>query len=109
MLCVALAGCSDTLESTVNGTVSYQGSPVGSAIIDFQNMGAGPSAAGFSDASGNFTLMTGSSQGLPAGKYQAAVIAPERSAVPTKYCGPATSGLVYDVVPGNNTINIELE
>ena len=109
LLAAALTGCGDGLESTVHGTVTYNESPVASAIVDFQNTAAGPSAAGYTDASGNYTLMTGSSQGLPAGTYKAAVIPPKGSDLPAKYHAPATSGLVYDVVPGKNTIHIELE
>ena len=89
--------------------MTYQGSPVESAILDFQNTGKGPSAAGFADASGKYTLLTGSTQGLPAGKYKVGVIPPKNSKVPEKYYAPATSGLEYDVVPGSNTIDIALE
>ena len=109
LLCVILAGCGEQLESTVQGTVTYQGSPLASAIIDFQNTKQGPSAAGFSDEGGYYSLKTGSTLGLPAGTYQAAVIAPTGSDVPKKYRASATSGLVYDVAPGKNTIHIELE
>jgi len=109
LLCASVAGCGDRLESTVTGTVTYQGSPLESAIIDFQNASKGPSAAGYTDAGGNFTLFTGGTKGLLSGPYKAAVTAPQGSDVPVKYCAPATSELEYDVTPGKNTINIHLQ
>ena len=109
VLCAILAGCGEQLESTVQGTVTYQGSPLASAIIDFQNTKQGPNAAGFTDEDGYYSLKTGSTLGLPAGTYQAAVIAPAGSDITKKYRGSAKSGLVYDVAPGKNTIHIELK
>lgn len=115
---------------TVTGKVTKDGMPV-AAQVSFK--GETSSASGVSDAStGIYTLSSGESEGVLAGKYQIAVSeissavdteaadyaammsggsadAKPTSVIPAKYNSFGTSGLECTVAEGANTVDIDLE
>jgi hypothetical protein len=120
----ALVGCGGGAESEVAGTVTLDGRPVGPGVVVFAPIdGTSNPADGAIQLDGSYFLKTSREMGLKAGKYKVSVqvldqpeVKPgERSMVaaklvtPEKYADVTTSGLEYDVVPGHNTINIDLE
>jgi hypothetical protein len=117
-------GCSRSgMESSVSGTVSLEGKPIGPGTVSFvpSDKTQNP-AVGTIQPNGSYYLKSNRVEGLPAGNYQAAVtvyepinLPPgERSSTPSKpvhpdrYMSPETSGLAFEVKPGSNTINIDL-
>jgi hypothetical protein len=112
------AGCGGP--RTVTGKVSYNGKPLGKGQISFVGSG-GKSASGTINADGTFVVTD-----VPAGEVTATVVSyyvegeakfgltplksapPMRSAIPTKYNDPATSGLRYVVDARKKTIDVEL-
>jgi hypothetical protein len=122
---LVLCGCpGNSQEAQVSGQVKLDGHPFGPGTIVFAPtaQGAKP-ATGSIDDSGNYSMNTGRERGLSAGRYKVAVSIPElpknfkrgerpppgKSLIPEKYENEATSGFEYDVAPGSNTINIELQ
>jgi len=115
---------------TVTGKVTKDGKPV-AAQVSFK--GENSTASGVSDAStGIYTLSSGESENILAGKYQIAVseissetdtsaadyaalmsggtaAAKPPSAVPAKYNSFGSSGLECTVTEGANTVDINLE
>jgi hypothetical protein len=126
LLVVAAAslGCSDSLDATVVGTVSLDGKPVGPGVVTFVPVeGSQPNpASGPVQPNGTYALKTSRTEGLTPGKYKASVSIwdqpevpkGERSMItpklitPEKYADPETSGLEYQVDPGDNTIDLTL-
>ena len=134
-LLVALftTGCGGSGPRTapVSGTVTYNGKPVPSAHVSFVPRDASSrAAAGLTDSNGRFTLGTFSTNdGAIIGKYKVGIIAhgPARPAkpgegsgmpgetvpgpptIPQKYFAPETSGLVHEVKPGSNTVELTLK
>lgn len=115
-------GCSrSSLESSVIGKVTLDGKPIGPGTVVFSS-GAKNPAFGAIDVGGNYSLKTSRTEGLAAGKYRVAVsvrevppssnpsdrLPPGKLLHPEKYEAVETSGLEFDVVPGSNSINIEL-
>lgn len=126
-----LVGCGGSGPTgTVTGKVTKDGKPV-AAQVSF--IGDTSSASGVSDAStGVYTLSSGDSQGVLAGKYKIAVseissdvdtsgadyaammsggstAAKPSSTIPAKYHSFGTSGLECTVTEGANTVDIDLE
>lgn len=107
----------------VSGTVTLDGRPLETGSVQFHPAAAGPVAYGSIDAQGRFSLTVGAAASpVPPGRYTATVVAvaappdagPNVEAVPIpitprKYGDVATSGLTFDLMPGENTIGIELE
>jgi hypothetical protein len=123
ILLVALAGCSgSSLESTVTGQVSLDGSPIGPGTVVFAPTDGGKPANGSIESDGSYMLKTSRESGLAAGKYRAAVSIREmpqnvkrgdrpplgKLLIPEKYEQSSTSGLEYEVEAGRNTIDIDL-
>jgi hypothetical protein len=123
----AVSGCSQSvMESRVAGKVTLDGKGVGPGVMVFvpeSGHGGNPST-GAIQPDGSYFLKTNRDTGLAPGKYNVSVsvfdqpadVKPgERSmkeaklVTPEKYVSAETSGLEYDVAPGNNTINIELK
>jgi Carboxypeptidase regulatory-like domain len=77
---LALTGCGGSL-SKVNGVVKLDGVPVEGATVTFTSEDGKAAYAGFSDASGNFTLAAGEKQGVPAGTYKVVVVKSPKSDV----------------------------
>jgi hypothetical protein len=124
--CLVLAiGCNDSpYESTVSGTVSLDGAPIGPGIVQFVPVGTSHNpATGTIQVDGGYELRTSNKSGLQPGQYQVTVAVydqpdvaqGERAApgsaplrTPEKYFSLETTDLEYTVNSGNNTINVEL-
>jgi hypothetical protein len=124
--CLVLAiGCNTSpYESTVSGTVSLDGAPIGPGIVQFVPVGRSHNpATGTIQVDGDYELRTSKQTGLQAGQYQVTVavydqpdVAPgERAApgsaplrTPEKYFSLETTDLNFTVEPGSNTIDIAL-
>jgi hypothetical protein len=115
-----VAGCSSQ-ESSVSGTVYLDETPIGPGSVAFEPIAAGKMATGYVDPSGHYELKTNRDEGLAAGKYRVLVIIDNPDAasrdlrpaaaadrIPAKYTETSTSGLEYDVAPGENTIDVKL-
>jgi hypothetical protein len=118
LLLVLAAGCGGP--RTVSGKVSYNGKALGKGQISFVGSG-GKSASGTINADGTYVVTD-----VPAGEVTATVVSyfvegeakfgltplksapPMKSAIPTKYNDPKTSGLVYVVDARKKTIDVEL-
>lgn len=137
---VGLAGCTGGGGGSaklvpVKGKVTYKGSPVAGATVTFIPSGTGQPATGQTDASGNYTLTSGTQPGAAAGQYKvtvtkyaaptgAAKLTPEdmakmqkegkapeaKSEIPGKYAAPPTSGLQATVTqdPAKNVFDFDL-
>jgi hypothetical protein len=115
-----LAGCGSNLESTVSGSVTLDGKKIGPGVVNFSPAAGDQNpAVGTIMPDGSYTLKSSRTAGLAAGKYRVAVTvfaqqSGERTGeapklvTPEKYNTIETSGLEYDVVPGSNTIDLEL-
>jgi hypothetical protein len=123
LLFFAIVGCSSSSqESHVSGVVTLDGKPIGPGIVVFASATSGRPATGSIESDGSYVLMTSRETGLAPGKYRAAVTVremppdikrgdrppPGRLLTPEKYVDGSTSGLDYEVQPGDNTIDIEL-
>lgn len=124
-LSAVLTGCGGSNnEATLQGVVTLDGAPVPSGSISFVPSGGGTQAYAMSDESGNYEAYTGREAGLKPGQYRVTVVARERpttnhtetgapapagaSITPRWYASPETSGLTFDVKPGSNEINLDL-
>lgn len=81
-ICMTAAGCgggSDLDLKTVSGTLTWDGGdPVGEATITFMPEEGGPSSTAVTDASGAFTLRTGTgASGAVVGKHKVVVTRPK--------------------------------
>jgi hypothetical protein len=120
---LAIVGCSrSAFDSTVTGGVTLDGKTLGQGLVVFAQDGSNP-ATGTIGRDGSYTLKTSNMLGLKPGKYRASLSAldtpnpppgvrdttPPKQLVPEKYTSLETSGLEFEVKPGNNTFNIELK
>lgn len=118
-------GCSKSpYESTLAGTVSLDGAPIGPGIVQFVPVDRNHNpATGTIQVDGTYEMRTSNKSGLQPGQYQVTVavydqpeVGPgERAApgsaplrTPEKYFSLETTDLEYTVNPGDNVINIEL-
>jgi hypothetical protein len=118
-------GCGDSLAS-VSGTVTLDGQPVGGSdrygtVSFYREAGGGAPAIGIIDSSGNYTLNTGSNDGVEPGTYLVGIsvkhITPPASQdampqatpiTPARYASVGQSGFRHEVKPGRNTIDFDL-
>lgn len=126
VVCLTLSGCGNGL-AQVSGQVTLNGQPLqgGSGdtrvTVQFQPAGGvGVTAIGLADETGNYTLATGSQNGIPPGDYYvtctASQIVPSttggapggRRITPEKYASARTSGFKFTVEPGRNTFDLPL-
>ena len=122
---ISAIGCETSpYESTVSGTVSLDGVPIGPGIVQFIPAGNSHNpATGTIQVDGDYELQTSKKTGLQPGEYQVTVavydqpeVAPgERAApgsaplrTPEKYFSLETTDLKFTVEPGVNELNIEL-
>ena len=121
MVLVCLAGCGKKENVvSVSGTVLLDGKPLEGATVTFHPVKSGAVGHGKTDASGRFTIMTGSLQGVKPGEYIVTVqktgeipkgdpLAPEAPPpmlTPPQYANVKTSPLKY-TAPGGPA-NFEL-
>jgi hypothetical protein len=116
----------------VTGTVTYKDAPVPEGtVVVFMMDGGGHMATDSTDATGKYELLMRDAPQVLAGSYSAGVTPPlpdmglsddeimERSAagtlperpasvIPERYLSAETSGLVFEVKEGENTIDINL-
>ena len=120
---IMLVGCNrGSQESQVSGSVTLDGSRIGPGMVVFAPVEGGKPATGSIESNGSFTLNTSREPGLAAGRYKVAVsirelpenvkrsdqIPPGKLLIPEKYEQSTTSGLEYEVEPGQNSIDIDL-
>jgi hypothetical protein len=120
---ILLAGCGGTYDATVSGIVTLDSKPLPRGNVSFTPTAGGPMAYGQINGDGAYVVRTGREEGLPAGSYQVTVLATEESAAagknggpppmgkaitPAWYCDPTTSGLTFEVEPGDNGIDLAL-
>lgn len=119
----SVAGCGPG-GARVSGRVTLDGRPLETGAVQFVAEGGGQAAHGSIGADGRFSLRLGNSSGtIPPGRYTATVVAvstPEQIAddtrgevlpvpiTPARYGDISTSGLIYDLQEGTNTIEIPL-
>lgn len=118
-----LVGCSGGNESKVSGRVTLDGVPVQRGNVAFEPQAGGMMALAEISENGEYELKTNQDSGLASGAYRVKVISREKTPlpqggglpppgkllVPEKYTKVDTSGLVFDVAPGSNKIDIELQ
>jgi hypothetical protein len=120
---ILLVGCNrSSQEAQVSGRVTLDGGRIGLGMIVFAPVGGGKPATGSIAADGSYDMKTSYEFGLAPGKYKVAISIrelpknvqrgdqppPGKLLIPAKYEQSATSRLEYDVIPGNNTIDINL-
>jgi hypothetical protein len=110
---------------SANGRVLWDGKPEPDVVVTFESRSDGPTAVGFTDATGRFTLKTfkegdGAAAGehavwltksvmLDAGDIDANRPPSFLVVTPKKYAAPATSGLTAKVAEtGQNDFTIEI-
>ena len=126
LLACAILGCSsDAKLARVHGTVKLDGKPLTTGIVRFIPEG-GRAAAGEIQSDGTYSLGTLSqADGALIGMHKVAIIANDAAAdmrpaykarnqkakplVPQKYMSAGTSGLTFEVKPGDNEANFELK
>ncbi len=116
-----ISGCSE-YDSTVNGVVQFDGSPLDHGKVTYISEGGAAIATGKIQSDGDYSVQVSNSGGLPSGEYQAKVTcrgaavpsprggppAPGKSLIPRRYTRGQTSGWQFTVEPGSNTIDLEL-
>ncbi len=118
---LGLTGCGSRLYP-VRGTVTLDdGTPLTKGLVVFERVDGGPAvtARGEVRPDGTYELSTSKpGDGVPAGRYKALVNPLELSDVPdeqkklpfdVKYTKLATSGLEFEVKPGDNQFDIKLD
>lgn len=123
LLAAALTGCGGPYDATVAGVVTLDGATVTRGTISFTPQAGGPPAYGMIASDGKYSLRTGREEGVKSGGYTVTVAANEESnqqgrdggpppvgkpITPDWYRSPTSSGLSYEIKPGDNEINIEL-
>lgn len=120
---VVVTGCShSTQESQVAGNVTLDGASIGVGTIVYVPVGGGKPATGSIEADGSYFVNTSRELGMAPGTYAVTVSIrempknvkrsdhppPGKLLIPQRYEQSSTSGLQFEVAPGNNTIDIEL-
>ncbi len=103
-----IGGCSESMNATVRGRVTYNGQPVEGAILQFGYVGEGSSAQAITIDDGQYQVRTGSHVGASVGEYELSISPAEAGSIPQKYTDSKRSGLTFQFEPGRNTIDIEL-
>jgi hypothetical protein len=124
VLIVTLAGCGGEYDSTVTGAVKLDGNVVPTGTVTFAPQSSGPTAFSLIAPDGQYSLKTGREEGLPPGQYVVSITAHAMPATlrskdggpaplgktitPDWYRDPATSGLSFEVKPGDNELDLSL-
>ncbi len=125
-LCLfAIAGCGAKSKPTgkLQGSVTFDGSPVKDATVQIQSMKTGEAFAAKVDSTGKYAFSTP----VTTGEYQVSVIPafeppvagsvppgspqlkpPVRNDIPEQYRIPTKSPLKFEVKPGDNTFDAKL-
>jgi len=126
LIAASVTSCGGPNAASVSGTITLDGQPLPSANVSFHPDGGsgGAPAYGQSDASGRYSLSTGSDSGLAPGKYVAVVVAtkeppqpydatgsevPPIPITPAKYANIESSDLRVEVKAGKNDVPLALQ
>jgi hypothetical protein len=123
LTCLCVAGCSDKLEATVSGRVSFGGQPLTTGAVTFHPVGDGPPGIGQIQSDGTYQVSVGTETGLTVGEHIVTVVAtgpapeptpanPEplpTSLIPARYGNRETTPLRHTITPGANSIDLALE
>jgi hypothetical protein len=98
--------------AAVTGTVTYMGKPVSGGIVTFTSASNGATADCMLKSNGKFAVGD-----VPQGEVKVTIdpesIKPELGSryvqLPAKYLSAQTSGLSFDVKPGDNTADFDLQ
>ena len=118
-----LTGCGQSSESTVRGTVTFDGKPLSTGMVAFHSpKDGGATSYGQILANGSYEIRTGKRLGLVAGEYVATVVATEpmtpklaagmekpKQITPARYANTTTTDLRCTVKPGANNIDFALK
>ena len=123
---LTITGCGSEF-ATVTGTVTLDGEPLAGGpelrgtVYFYPEGGAGAPGVGILDSSGQYSLQTGSQEGVRPGPYVVAVSATQiimpttpggmpagKPITPRKYGDARQSGFRADVQPGSNTFDFPL-
>lgn len=125
-LAVCQAGCGKH-SASVSGTVTLDGKPLATGVVNFTPAATGASAYANIGADGRYALQTGAEAGLEPGSYKVTVAAnatAEQAAAmgvkigregimplltPPRYADVSTTPLVVDVKAGRQEIDLALE
>jgi hypothetical protein len=117
--CVTFAGCSNSNEGFVKGTVKAEGQPLAGALVEFYPKAGGGAARGRTNADGTYELiLSRDNKALPIGEYEVRISTagateggdygkPSKETLPAKY--NVASELLTTVNSGRNTIDFELD
>jgi hypothetical protein len=127
LLLPAICGCGNGL-SSVSGLVTLDGNPlkgggeVRATVYLFPEGGTGAPAVGLVDESGEYTVSTGTKNGVLPGAYLVSISASElygenipgvprsgRRVTPARYADPRRSDFRIEVGSGSNTFDFALE
>lgn len=125
LMWLSLCGCGSTPRELgqVEGNVTFQGKPVGPAMVYFVGPAGGVSLSTPVNERGEYRVVMAEGEGLPLAEYQVAVgppfvdiitdqplpTPPDPADIPPPYRDPTTSGLKLEVRPGLNRFNIEMQ
>jgi hypothetical protein len=125
VVCLILAGChNEPPGAIVRGSVTYKNAPLDRGTVMFYPNGSGQASYGNVQKDGKFQLMNPhKTERIEPGKYVAVVLAgnseiaaakedplyPVQPAVPFKFSSVTTSPLKYDIVLGENNLEINLD
>jgi hypothetical protein len=112
---VAGPGCGSRTMASVSGTVTQRGRPVAGAFVMF-SPAAGPAAGAVTDADGRYRLLTGGPHGGRVFTGRCVVTVSDANpegrgggpSILPRLANAAESGLVAELVPGANVVDLEL-
>ena len=121
LLFAAVVGCGKSELSPLTGTVTFDGKPLSSGIIAFQNVADGPAGHASVQPDGRYVARTGNQVGLRPGEYQISIVAYEplvptssgrepmpKMVTPKRFARPETSGLRYTLTESGGAFDISL-
>jgi hypothetical protein len=114
LLSLLACGCGGKLPGRISGAVTLDDAPLHTGTVVFHPASGGANAYGTIDKKGNYSVSTGTDQGLVLGEYAVTVVAttgppPEgKLLIPARYGNAQKSGLRFTVNSGSNQFNIPL-
>ncbi len=120
---LCIAGCGSEYGATVHGIATLDGNPLTNGGVQFHPTGDAPTAYARLAEGGAYELETGSEAGIVPGKYKVTVMSTEpppanlppgqappigKRLTPEKYGKYETTPFEFEVVAGDNTIDLKL-
>lgn len=121
---ITAMGCGGVYDASVSGEVTLDGNLLPRGAIAFVPESTGPPAYAQIDSSGRYEVYTGKEPGLPSGNYEVTVVSREPPAnkhselggppppgtalTPLWYAMSQYTPLKFQVEPGDNDIDLEL-